>query len=79
MGQQLSAVSRNDYEEMKALFDGLSDDAEKFYHNGNKSAGARLRKGYLQISKKCKIGRENVQVIKSQNPPKPYKDPENFL
>ena len=35
--------------EINLLIEGIAKDAEKFYKNGNKAAGIRLRKGYKGI------------------------------
>jgi hypothetical protein len=79
MGKQLSAIARNDYEEIMNILITAKADADKFYYKGNKLAGTRLRKAYLKIQKLCVESRANVQLIKSQNPPASKKQPANFL
>lgn len=75
MGNQLSAIARNDFEEIEHRINELQPDADKFYENGNKAAGTRLRKGLLEISKLCGSARANVQFIKNAE----KKEPDNFL
>lgn len=75
MGQQLSAIARNDFEEIELKVSALRADADKFYENGNKAAGTRLRKGLMDISKLCGSARANVQFIKNSE----KKEPDNFL
>lgn len=75
MGQQLSAIARNDFEEIELKVSELKTDADKFYEHGNKAAGTRLRKGLLEISKLCGSARANVQFIKNAE----KKETDNFL
>jgi hypothetical protein len=79
MLQQLRNIARNDFEEIQHILNAMSDDAEKFYGKGNKSAGGRLRKSYLEIAKICTSARGNIQTIKNLNPAVSKKKPENFL
>ena len=49
----------NRYEELEALLASLKDDFQKFYGDGNKAAGTRVRKGMLEL-------KEKAQEIKNQ-------------
>ena len=53
------------YKEMKELLASIEDDMEKFYKNGNKSAGTRIRKAMQDIKNKAQELRVHVQEIKS--------------
>ena len=37
------------YEDLKALVEGLEADFDKFYNDGNKAAGTRVRKGMQEL------------------------------
>lgn len=49
------------YEELKAIFEGLEEDAQKFYNKGQKAAGKRIRKGLMEIKKKAHELRQEIQ------------------
>lgn len=53
------------FDKLVELVDGAKDDAEKFYANGNKAAGTRLRGAMMEITKKAKEVRTEVQDIKN--------------
>ena len=54
------------YEELEALLESLKEDFQKFYDNGNKAAGTRVRKGMLELKNKAQEIRKEVQEIKNQ-------------
>lgn len=55
----------NEFDRLKEIIAGAEDDARKFYDNGNKSAGVRLRKAMMDIKGKAQDVRTEVQDIKS--------------
>ncbi len=55
----------NRYEELAAMLESLKDDFSKFYRDGNKAAGTRLRKGMLDLRNKAQDIRKEVQEIKN--------------
>ncbi len=54
------------YEELEALLASLKDDFRKFYDEGNKAAGTRVRKGMLELRNKAQDIRAEVQEIKNR-------------
>ena len=63
---QTSLAARNDYEQLLMDLHELETDAEKFYHKGNNTAGIRLRKGLLKLSRDISATRKKVTEIKKQ-------------
>lgn len=55
----------NRYEELEALLTSLKEDFQKFYDDGNKAAGTRVRKGMLELRNKAQDVRKEVQEIKN--------------
>ncbi len=55
----------NRYEELAALLESMKNDFAKFYKEGNKAAGTRVRKGMLELRNKAQDIRKEVQEIKS--------------
>jgi hypothetical protein len=55
----------NRFSEIKALFDSLEGDMEKFYDKGNKTAGTRARKTLQDIKKLAQDIRVDIQNKKS--------------
>ena len=55
----------NRYEELQAMLDSLKDDFRKFFDEGNKAAGTRVRKGMLDLKNKTADIRKEVQEIKN--------------
>ena len=53
------------YQELEALLESLKDDFQKFYGDGNKAAGTRVRKGMLELRNKAQDIRKEVQEIKN--------------
>lgn len=46
-------------------YDNFKLNAEKFYTNGNKSAGARARKALSELAKLAKVARKDIQDRKN--------------
>jgi hypothetical protein len=55
----------NRFSEIKALFDSLEGDMEKFYEKSNKTAGTRARKTLQDIKKLAQDIRVDIQNKKS--------------
>ena len=53
------------YDELKNFVDGLESDFGKFYNNGNKAAGTRVRKAMQELKVKAQAIRLEVQARKS--------------
>lgn len=53
------------WSKIKEIIDAHGNDAQKFFEKGNKSAGTRLRKAYMDIMNLCKAGRKEVSELKS--------------
>ena len=51
--------------EMKELLESLECDCEKFYENGNKSAGTRIRKVMQEVKALAQVIRKEVQELKN--------------
>lgn len=56
----------NSFEKIKELIASAEGDARKCYERGNKAAGTRLRKVYLEIKKLAALGRNEVSELKNQ-------------
>ena len=54
------------FQNLKTIIETVSVDAEKFYTNGNKAAGVRLRKAMLELRKEAQAVREDVSEIKKK-------------
>ena len=55
----------NKFDELKNLVMSLEADFKKFYEQGNKAAGTRVRKGMLDLKNLAQSIRSNVQEIKN--------------
>ncbi len=53
------------FEEVKNLISGLEEDFKKFYENGNKAAGTRVRNGMNEIKKLAQDVRKEVTEKKN--------------
>lgn len=53
------------FEQLKKAVEAAEIEAKKFYENGNKAAGTRLRKHMLEIKKIAQAVREDVSDIKN--------------
>lgn len=56
----------NSYEKLKELIAATEADATAFYTKGNKAAGTRLRKAYMEIKNLASAGRNEVTELKNQ-------------
>jgi hypothetical protein len=56
----------NRFDEIKNLVMSLEGDFKKFYEQGNKAAGTRIRKGMLELKNLAQDIRKNVQDIKNE-------------
>ena len=54
----------NSFEKTKALIAATEADAQKCYEKGNKAAGTRLRKAYLELKRLASAGRNEVTQLK---------------
>ena len=54
------------YEDLKAMVDGMEEDFDKFYNNGNKAAGTRVRKGMQDLKNFAQDVRKEVTEIKNK-------------
>ncbi len=48
------------FDEVKNLISGLEEDFKKFYENGNKAAGTRVRNGMNEVKKIAQDVRKEV-------------------
>jgi len=55
----------NSFEKLKELIAATEADASAFYAKGNKAAGTRLRKAYLEIKNLAAAGRTEVSELKN--------------
>lgn len=56
----------NRFDEVKDLVMSLEADFKKFYEQGNKAAGTRVRKGMLDLKTKAQEIRLHVQASKNE-------------
>ena len=56
----------NRHEELEAKVASLKEDFKKFYEDGNKAAGTRIRKGMLDLKNYAQEVRVEVQEIKNK-------------
>lgn len=56
----------NRFDEIKDLVMSLEADFKKFYDQGNKAAGTRVRKGMLDLKAKAQEIRLHVQGMKNE-------------
>ncbi len=82
MGQSLPPMQTNDnidtnesetapqpvgrYAELQALIAGMAADFEKFYRDGNKAAGTRVRNSMQELKTFAQTIRTEVQSIKNE-------------
>ena len=57
------------YAELQALVANLADDFRKFYEDGNKAAGTRVRNGMQELKNLAQQIRVEVQTIKNTGKP----------
>ena len=51
----------NNYEQLKALVEGIQPDVDKFYNKNNKAAGTRIRKAMQDIKTLAQDIRKEIQ------------------
>ncbi|MES2767380.1 MAG: histone H1 [Bacteroidota bacterium] len=54
----------NRYEELLKMIQSFEKDFKKFYTNGNKTAGVRVRKDMQQLRRLAKSIRDEIQLLK---------------
>ena len=64
-----AAPSGNRYQELQALIAGMAGDFEKFYKDGNKAAGTRVRLAMQELKNFAQTVRTEVQSIKNAKSP----------
>ena len=57
------------YTELQALIAGMASDFEKFYKDGNKAAGTRVRLAMQELKTFAQTVRNEVQSIKNEGKP----------
>jgi len=57
------------YAELQALVAGMAADFEKFYRDGNKAAGTRVRNAMQELKTFAQNVRTEVQAIKNEGKP----------
>lgn len=59
------------YTELQALVAGMAADFQKFYQDGNKAAGTRVRLAMQELKTFAQNVRNEVQSIKNEGKPAP--------
>lgn len=59
-------ASQNRFAELQALVAGMASDFEKFYKDGNKAAGTRVRNAMQELKQFAQTVREEVLSIRNQ-------------
>ena len=62
------------YTELQALVAGMAADFEKFYRDGNKAAGTRVRLAMQELKTFAQTVRNEVQSIKNEGKSAPAED-----
>ena len=52
-------------DKIKEIIGGMEEDIEKFEKKSVRAAAPRIRKGFMEIIKLCKAGRQKTQEIKN--------------
>ena len=60
------AAGKDRYQELQALVAGMAGDFEKFYKDGNKAAGTRVRLAMQELKNFAQMIRTEVQAIKNE-------------
>lgn len=63
------APSMSRFEELKALVAAAEADFQKFYNEGNKAAGTRVRAAMQELKNFAQTVRNEVQTIKNEGKP----------
>jgi hypothetical protein len=61
-----NVASANRYQELQQLVAGMAADFEKFYKEGNKAAGTRVRLAMQELKNFAQMIRTEVQSIKNE-------------
>jgi hypothetical protein len=64
------------YVELQQLIAGMQSDFEKFYRDGNKAAGTRVRNGMQELKTLAQTIRTEVQAIKNEGKASPEEQPD---
>ena len=64
------------YAELQTLVAGMAADFQKFYQDGNKAAGTRVRNAMQELKTLAQAIRTEVQAIKNEGGAKPESDSE---
>ncbi len=60
------AAAKDRFQELQALVAGMAGDFEKFYKDGNKAAGTRVRLAMQELKNFAQMIRTEVQSIKNE-------------
>ena len=63
---ETTPVAGNRYQQLQALVAGMAGDFEKFYKDGNKAAGTRVRLAMQELKNFAQEVRTEVQAIKNE-------------
>lgn len=69
-GSETAAKPVARYAELQTLIAGMAGDFEKFYRDGNKAAGTRVRNSMQELKTFAQTVRTEVQSIKNEAPAK---------
>ena len=61
-----STAATNRFAELQQLVAGMASDFEKFYRDGNKAAGTRVRNSMPELKAFAQTGREAVLTLRNQ-------------
>jgi hypothetical protein len=64
-----TAPNGNRFQELQALVAGMAGDFEKFYKDGNKAAGTRVRLAMQELKNFAQTIRTEVQAMKNAKSP----------
>jgi hypothetical protein len=68
---ETTAAPANRYQQLQALVAGMAGDFEKFYRDGNKAAGTRVRLAMQELKNFAQEVRTEVQAIKNEGKGQP--------
>lgn len=63
--EQTTSAPASRYAELQALVAGMASDFEKFYKDGNKAAGTRVRNAMQELKSFAQSVREEVLTLRS--------------
>jgi flagellar biosynthesis/type III secretory pathway protein FliH len=64
------------FAELQQLLAGMQSDFEKFYRDGNKAAGTRVRNAMQELKTLAQTIRTEVQAIKNEGKPSSEEQPD---